>query len=389
MVGLMYSLQKEVVYKNELHSMMFMEEVLDSMFDWVRVIDMGGVVVFMNRAMRSYYEQNADEASFLDGMNVDDDSESFTDTDLEMISTALHNNEHDKEIAIGNKVFAVISSPLKSEEGKTEFIVEVFRDVTRLKNLQHTIIEQNKKFEYDLDMAKMLQRKLLPKASPNPRIDFSYLYKPCDMLGGDFIDMYNIGSDHLGVYIADVSGHGVSASILTVFLRSTISKRLTSPAEALNTLYKEFCINNFESEVYITVFYAIYDFKKGIITYSNAGHNAMPVLYNKHNRQQQNLLQMPGIPISNWMDSTVYQEQTVKVEPGDLLFLFTDGLSEIKNREKEMFGQNRINDLLIHSPYDNHQLMLEGIVDEAYSFGSLSSKSMQDDDITLSFVELK
>ena len=385
----MYSLNEEIVYKNEIHSMMFMEEVLDSMFDWVRVTDKVGTVVFMNRAMRSYYEQNEEEAKILDRASIDISHEESSGADFDSELTVHETGESDREIKVGSKVFAVISSPLNSVEGNAEYFVEVFRDVTRLKNLQHTIIEQNNKFENDLDMAKMLQLKLLPKASPNPMIDFCYIYKPCDMLGGDFIDMYNIGNDHLGVYIADVSGHGVSASILTVFLRSTISKRLTSPAKALNTLYQEFCINNFESEVYITVFYAIYDFKKGILTYSNAGHNATPILYNKNNPEKQTQLQIPGIPISSWMESTIYHEESIKVEPGDLLFLYTDGLSEIKNREREMFGQNRINDLLMESAHEDHQRMMEEILDTACSFGDISSKSMQADDITLSFVELK
>ena len=365
------------------------KNVLDSMLDWVRVIDRNGAVVFMNKAMLNYLQNNPDAVDF-NKVFLQKPIRNIGIMDYELvISTALKNNEYDREINIGSKVFAVISSPLSNEYGETEYTVEVFRDVTRLKNLQRTIIDQNDKFENDLDMAKMLQRKLLPNSSPNAKIIFNYLYKPCDMLGGDFVDIYNIGKDHLGVYIADVSGHGVSASILTVFLRSTISKRMISPAEALNTLYREYNKNNFESEVYITVFYAIYDLRNNILTYSNAGHNATPVLYNKARRDRQIFLTTPGLPISNWADTISYSENSIRVDPGDLLFLYTDGLAEIKNNDKAMFGQDRINDVLRSLDGSDHHLMLNTVLDRVYNYANISNESMQADDITMSFIELK
>jgi len=367
----------------------FAKNVLDSMLDWVRVIDKDGAVVFMNKAMLNYFRDNPDHVDFNDVLQQKP-VQNIGIMDYEfVISTALNSSEYDREINVGNKVYAVISSPLKNEAGETKFIVEVFRDVTRLKNLQHMIIEQNNKFENDLDMAKMLQRKLLPSSSPNARIIFNYLYKPCDMLGGDFVDIYNIGKDHLGVYIADVSGHGVSASILTVFLRSTISKRMTSPAEALNTLYREYNKNNFESEVYITVFYAIYDLRNNILTYSNAGHNATPVLYNKARKDRQIYLTTPGLPISNWVDTISYSENSIRVDPGDLLFLYTDGLAEIMNADKEMFGQDKINQVLRSLNAGDHRQMLNSMLDCAYKYSDIANESMQTDDITMSFIELK
>jgi len=378
-----------VITNTKRETVTFAKNVLDSMLDWVRVIDKNNAVVFMNKAMLNYYQHNPED---VDSHIVvrQKPAQSIQAMDYErVISTALNVSEYDREIKIGNKVFAVISSPLVNEFGEAEFTVEVFRDVTRLKNLQNTIMKQNKKFENDLVMAKMLQRKLLPNSSPNARITFTYLYKPCDMLGGDFVDIYNMGKDHLGVYIADVSGHGVSASILTVFLRSTISKRMTSPSEALNSLYREYNKNNFESEVYFTVFYAIYDLRNNMLTYSNAGHNATPVLYNKNRRDRQIYLTTPGLPISNWAETISYSENSIRVDPGDLLFLYTDGLAEIKNADKEMFGQERINAALRSLEGGDHHKMLDQMLANAYRYANISNESMQADDITMSFIELK
>lgn len=368
----------------------FYKNVLDSMLDWVRVIDKDGVVVFMNMAMLNYLRKNPNAVDFNE-VYTKRPIMSIRDIGIEPIvaNTLNGNYKYDREIRVEDKVFAVISSPLKNDLGDTEYTVEVFRDVSRLKNLQNILNSQNEKFANDLVMAKMLQRKLLPNASPNSRILFNYLYKPCDLLGGDFVDIYNIGKDHLGVYIADVSGHGVSASILTVFLRSTISKRMTSPAEALNTLYREYCKNNFEFEVYITAFYAIYDLRNNILTYANAGHNATPVLYNKNRRNRQIYLVAPGLPICNWAETVSYSEKSIRVDPGDILFLYTDGLSEIKNSERMMFGQERINETLSSIAEDDHHRMMNSILETAYGYADISNESMQEDDITMSFIELK
>ena len=368
--------------------MNFASDVLDSMVDWVRVIGKDNAVVYMNKAMRRYIEENPDDLDFNEGFFQSPNGKiGIVDYEV-FISSSFTVDEYSKDENRGIRVFAVISTPFVRDGAESEFTVEVFRDITKLKNNNRMVINQNNEYENNLDMAKMLQRKLLPNISPNNRIVFNYLYKPCYMLGGDFVDIYNIGADHLGVYIADVSGHGVAAAMLTVFLRSTISKRITSPAEALNALYREYNINNFESDVYITVFYAIYDLRNNILKYSNAGHNATPVLFNKKDRENQRLLTSPGLPISNWVEKITYTEKSVQVESGDLLFLYTDGLAEIKNEDKTMFGQERINNVLRVLKTDDHQIMLNEILNYAYKFAGIKNESMQMDDITMAFNEL-
>ena len=302
-----------------------------------------------------------------------------------LTSVGLRN---ETELKIGINSFMVTSSPIKNTLGEPEYVIEVFHNVTRLKSLQEVVFEQNEKFEYDLSMAKMLQRRLLPAGSPNPSFDFSYIYEPCEALGGDFIDMYNISDTHLGVYIADVSGHGVAASILTVFLRSTISKRITSPAEALSRLYREFKSNNFEPELYITVFYAIFDLKNMILTYSNAGHIATPVLQSGKRKDALKFLGSSGVPISTWVDTAEYTQESISVESGDRLFLHTDGLIDVFNSKMERYGHQRVTELLKFCPDDIYET-LNIILDDAYTFAGIKNRSEQSDDITLSLVELK
>ena len=378
---------KEIAYCDKAQSPEFIEKVFDSMDDWVRVLDLKSNVVFMNKAIMDYFSKHPESVSQYNAFSSSRKYEVLSFRNISGLGTHQE-AKGDVEFEVDGKTYTVISSPLKNESGEVEYIVEVFRDVTRLKKLQDLIVMQNVKFEDDLDMAKMLQRRLLPHGSPNPAIEFNYIYEPCEMLGGDFIDMYNIGDTHLGVYIADVSGHGVAASILTVFLRTAISKRIKSPSEALGKLFHEFRTNNLGPELYITVFYAIFDLENKILKYSNAGHNAVPVLFNKNRKDKQALLELSGIPLSTWVDSTKYEENCIKVEPGDRLFLHTDGLMDIANDKMERYGHDRVNNVLKNCP-DDHNDALGMILKDAYEFAGIEDSSKQCDDITLSIVELK
>ena len=104
---------------------------------------------------------------------------------------------------------------------------------------------------------------------------------PCESLGGDFVDIFRIDDSHIGVYIADVSGHGVQASLLTVFLRSAVNKKLLSPSRALEELFYEFNKSKLDREMYITMFYSIIDLDDRTMLYSNAGLNVLPVVYGR------------------------------------------------------------------------------------------------------------
>jgi sigma-B regulation protein RsbU (phosphoserine phosphatase) len=352
----------------------FNERILNSMNDLVRVVDPDGNIVFMNMAMRGYLKRSLGAEDAINRFNSARDY-------------GFLNNE--TEVEIDGKVYVVRSSPLYNDAGGIEFVTEVFHDVSRLKGLQNLIVEQNAKFEYDLRMAKLLQRKLLPNGSPNPAIEFNYKFEPCTMLGGDFIDIYNIIGNprYLGVYIADVSGHGVTAAVMTIFLRAAISKRLTSPAEALKKLYREFRGHNFEPELYITVFYAIFDFENKVLTYSNAGHSGIPILFNRNGIDAPKLLELEGVPISAWFETVEYREASVEIKPGDRLFLYTDGLLDVPNSDMERYGQDRALNVLINCPED-HGEALDMILNDVYTFGGYSNSSDQADDLTISLVEL-
>jgi sigma-B regulation protein RsbU (phosphoserine phosphatase) len=215
----------------------------------------------------------------------------------------------------------------------------------------------------------------------------SYIYKPCETLGGDFLDIFKIDSEHIGVYIADVSGHGVAASMLTVFLRSSIDKSLLSPASALKKLYKEFNNDYSDQDYYITVFYAIIDLKNNTLVYSNAGHNVSPIVFSLDSKRFE-LLRTPGIPISNWVEDPIYTDRQIVLEKGDRFFLYTDGIIELKNANNEQFGEDRLVSVLL-SENSSPNVVLDQIIMAASKFAGTQSYSHVSDDITMALIEIK
>lgn len=358
----------------------FIEDIINGMYDLVRVIDRDDNIIFMNRAM----------CEGLNGARTGEKCYKLIGRDVpceNCISrkAVFDGNPHEKEEIINGRIYSVMSSPLKNENGDTVAAVEVLRDITQVNALQQKIVEQNRKLQDDLNMARKLQCSLLPKGLPEDKLNFSFIYKPCETLGGDFLDIFKIDDRHVGIYIADVSGHGVSASMLTVFLRSSIDKQTLSPSKALAGLYRQFNNNSFDQDLYITVFYAILDLQDLSLTYSNAGHNVSPIIFNTGRFE---FMRVPGIPISNWLQNPDYREKATRLNRGDRIFFYTDGIIELKNNRNDQFGEERLLELLLH---DNSEPAgtLNRIVDTACSFAGIGNFSEIPDDITVALLEVK
>lgn len=368
--------KKEKLQKNHL----FIKDILNGMFDWVRVIDRDGNILFMNRSMSE--SVGCEEL----GMKCYEVLGKSAPCEGCISRKAIFEGQsHEKEEVFKGRIYSVMSSPLRNEEGEVIAAVEVLRDTTDMKLLQRRLVDKNKKMLEDLNIARKLQGSLLPKGLGDDRADFAFLYKPCEALGGDFLDIFKIDEDHIGFYIADVSGHGVPASMLTIFLQSSLDKRLLSPAAALEQLYREFNEHSFDSDMYITVFYAIVNISEHTMVYSNAGHNVCPILFNKDRFE---ILRVPGIPISSWLDRPGYVDRTAELCPGDRIFLYTDGIIEMKNSRNEQFGEERLLDILLDDASGPGET-LNRIVSSAFSFAGISSTSVIADDITVALLEIK
>ena len=237
--------------------------------------------------------------------------------------------------------------------------------------------------EEDLRTAHRIQQSFLPKENPIIKgIDIFGLSIPAKEVGGDYYDFIQIDEHHLGIAIADVSGKGTPAALLMANLHACLRGQALINRSVKDTVNKaNFMLSRFmDMGRFITLFYGILDVKKKTFTYTNAGHN-FPLLLDKDSNSK--TLEKGGI-ILGISDNSVYEEETVQLNPGDLLLLYTDGISEATNEKDEMFEEQRLLKILKDNQDLSAQNLSEKIVDSVLSFqGTIP----QGDDITLVLVK--
>lgn len=355
------------------------EDIINGMNDWVRVLDLDCNIVYANKAMEDALMKPIVGKKCYEAFDKQEPCENCVSR-----KSIRDMKTYEKEETLDNKIFSVISSPVTNSDGRIIGAVEVLRDITVLKQMQKKIVRQNRELNNELDMAKKLQMSLLPTNLSEERVKYSFIYEPCRTLGGDFFDIFRINEDRIGVYIADVSGHGVSSSLLTVFLRSSINKNVLSPSEVLRQLYSEFNNVGLDPDLYITIFYSIINFSDLTITYSNAGHNISPIVFGKSRVE---VLNKPGFPISSWVKNPCYTDDCLKLSKGEKVFYSSDGIVELRNSEKEQFGEERLLKVLLNDESEPKKT-LRNIFTSACNFAGIESMEQIYDDITMAILEL-
>jgi serine phosphatase RsbU (regulator of sigma subunit) len=190
-----------------------------------------------------------------------------------------------------------------------------------------------------------MQQRLLPAGKSMGGVPYSYMYIPCFGVGGDLPDVYELNGQTYGV-LADVSGKGISAGMLSAFVKAAFDKKQPDLAKALSALNVKFNELNQDERSYITVAAVRIDKTENKMRYAIAGHNA-PILLK--NALGINEIESPAPPISTWMPDFCYRENELPFERGDILALVTDGVTECMNAKGELFGIERTESVLLQS----------------------------------------
>jgi sigma-B regulation protein RsbU (phosphoserine phosphatase) len=236
----------------------------------------------------------------------------------------------------------------------------------------------------DLAVAREIQQAILPRIFPpfpeeTGSMDIAASMNAAKDVGGDFYDFFRIDNDRIGFTIADVSGKGVPAAIFMAVARTLIRAtgiRGVSPAECMtysNSLLSQESVNY----MFVTVFYGIYNIRTGEVTYTNAGHNP-PYLMRADGSVE--MLPLSKDLVAGAIDDYKYSEETIRLEKGDTLLLYTDGVTEAIDEAVNEYGEERLKKLLAQ----NCKLSCHEIVEKVKAdVKDFVGEAEQSDDITL------
>ncbi|MGB9702770.1 MAG: PP2C family protein-serine/threonine phosphatase [Candidatus Kapaibacteriota bacterium] len=282
------------------------------------------------------------------------------------------------------KGFVLIGKKLTNGELTQEnlLFIEVLSNtlITALENHRLFLEEiEKKKLENELNLALEIQKNLLPKSSPKiAGYDIEGISRPTKAVGGDYFDFIKINDKKWLIVIADVSGKGVPASLLMANLQAAI--RTVAPLDLpLNSILKNINTLIFENtspEKFITLFIAEINNQDNSFRFINAGHN--PPLYINQKKQSRELSE-GGLILGIIKEIEDFEQGEIKLENGDIIFCYTDGLSEAYNGDEE-FGIDRIQNILTAKAQNNSNEIIEEMLKEVQSF---SGEKEQYDDITM------
>jgi phosphoserine phosphatase RsbU/P len=279
--------------------------------------------------------------------------------------------------------------------GAFDFVTKPIDFVDLEKTIEKTVREQQnirKAFEareqlsmlrQELTIARKIQESIIPRVFPpfpnRHEIDIHAAIIPAKEVGGDFYDYFFIDRDRLGILIGDVSGKGFPAAIFMsmarVLLKSTAMKGV-SAATCIGYVNEFLCSDN-DSSMFVTVFYGILDLTTGILDFCNGGHN--PPLLARHSGVVEALPLEAGMVVGALPDF-VYAEQRIRLQPGDLLCMYTDGVTEALSATGRFYGLDTFTRKLAGMASASARAVVESTVEDVHHF---AEGAQQADDITL------
>ena len=248
-----------------------------------------------------------------------------------------------------------------------------------VRNIQD-ISSENARISTEIGIASKLQKDMLPKVFPNRKeIDLYATMTPAKEIGGDFYDFFFIDDDHLALVIADVSGKGVPAAMFMI--KSLTSLRLhaipsVKPGRILAGVNKDLSENN-ELNLFVTLWLGILNIKTGELTMSNAGHEYP--MYKKAGGSFEQIRNEHD-PVVGILPEMTFANNSITLDPGDTIFLYTDGVPDTKNYESTRFGVSGMTDALDSSDADTPKDYVEFVLKKANEF---MDGADQFDDITM------
>ncbi len=299
---------------------------------------------------------------------------------LKTVIVSAYGDMENIRTAMNRGAFDFLTKPISFDDLEITINKTVNEILMILESLEEH--DQLISIQQDLQTAREIQQAILPKKFPPfpERTEFSIYASmvAAKEVGGDFFDFFLIDNERLGFVIGDVSGKGVTAAIFMAVSRTLIRAtgiKGISTEECMSYVNRLLC-NESVSCMFVTVFYGILNTTNGEVEYVNGGHNPPYILSDKAISK----VEMTGGTILGCLEDFDYRSKKIQLNPGDLLFLFTDGVTEAFNTKEELYGETRLESFL--EAHLSHTI--EEIVKESnQAVTDFSIGVPQSDDITL------
>ena len=297
------------------------------------------------------------------------------------------------------KLASEISASLFDVHG-TPCMIAMIRDVSERKRAEEEVRKANKRMRAELEAAAEIQRALLPSRAPvMEKVRVAWEVLPCEELDGDTLNVFRLDSEHLGLYLLDVSGHGASAAMLSVALHrvwtpgptSVVTQPkgaesahdIVSPALVCKDLNSLFPMDaDAVIPQYFTLIYGVLSTTTRQFRYALAGHP--PPVYKPPQGRAVEIGDY-GFPIG-LVSSATFQEQRMTAEPGARLFFYSDGLTDVVNLYDEAFGRDRVREAIDESHDRPLQETLSYLLERVQAW---SGDTRREDDVSLLAVEIQ
>ena len=273
----------------------------------------------------------------------------------------------------------------KSKKVLAEKNEVIERQNAELTGLNKIIARHNERMKKELDVGQEIQMSMLPKIYPVPEaMEMAAILEPAREVGGDLYDFFMLDDDHMLFGVGDVSGKGVPAALFMAVTKTLIKAhggKGILPDEILSAVNIDIAASN-EQSMFVSYFLGLLNVRSGELIYSNAGH-LPPILKNRNNCSR--LDSIHG-PVLGAIEDYNYSQNTIKLQPGEILLLYTDGVTEAMNVKHELYSDKRLYNFMTSYNFKTTRHLLNDIKIDVDQF---TKDEEQSDDITMIALTLK